>query len=184
MKRQKLPNDLVIRVENMAKNSVYTNHNIIAGYHSTGKTEAASRDPKYFLDLDHIPYKYHMDDNGVIHEVNNWQEEYVHKLLDIAYTEISNTNPWLYVLISTDPKVLKALERRNIYYMAVVPSSIEVLRSRHKEYIDKSKITRDILDSLEYRDAEENYANYIQEIKDSSALGIYSTDRYIFDIFT
>lgn len=49
MKKEKLPRDLIIRPENMVKGSVYTNRNIIAGYHNTGKTEAASRQSKYFF---------------------------------------------------------------------------------------------------------------------------------------
>lgn len=184
MKREKLPRDLIIRPENMAKGTVYTNRNIIAGYHNTGKTEAASRQPKYFLDLDHTIYKYHLDNKGIISVVDNWQENYIADLLKIAYSRITDTDPWIYVLICTDPEVLKALEKENIYYMAVVPDSIETLRSRHKDYIDRSKITREIMEFLEYKDATENYARHMEEIKTSSALGIYNTDRFIFDIFT
>ena len=183
MKKGKLPRDLIIRPENMAKNSVYTSRNIIAGYHNTGKTEAASRQPKYFLDFDHTIYKYHIDGN-VISVVDNWQEHYVADLLRIAYSKITDTDPWLYILICTDPEVLKALEKENIYYIAVVPDSIQTLRYRHKDYNDKSKITKEIMECLEYKDAIENYARYMEEIKASSALGIYNTDRFIFDIFT
>lgn len=184
MKKEKLPRDLIIRPENMIKSSIYTNRNIIAGYHNTGKTEAASRQPKYFLDLDHTMYKYRIDDKGRVSIVDNWQESYIADLLKIAYSKITDTDPWIYVLICTDSEVLKALEKENIYYMVVVPDSINTLRSRHKDYIDKSKITREIMECLEYKDAIENYAMHMEEIKASSALGIYNTDRFIFDIFT
>lgn len=145
--------------------------NIIAGFPGVGKSIAAESKDWMFLDMESSDYHWiaSTDDNKICNP--NWPNNYVDAILEAA----RNTGTtYIYILISTHNEVLAELDRRKIYYTAVLPKSKDIYIQRYKDRGNNESFIQKL---------EEKFEIFIQSVESTNVFGIYYTDDFLLNIF-
>lgn len=144
---------------------------IIAGFPGVGKSAAAKAKDWMFLDMESSDYHWiaSSDDNKICNP--NWPINYVDAILEAA-RDTGKTH--IYILISTHNEVLAELDRRRIYYTAVLPRSKDIYIRR---YVGRGN------DAVFIQKLEENFESFIKSVESTNVFGIYYTDDFLLNIF-
>ena len=145
---------------------------IVAGFAGIGKSTAGKKYPNLFIDMESSDYHWITDEGGNKYLNPEWPINYVNAILKA--TETIKIGEPFYVLTSTHSEVLEEFKKRQIYYMVVIPKTKSVALKRYKERGSSPKFIKSM---------ENNFDKYIQDVKNSSAFLIYTTDMYLEDIF-
>lgn len=149
----------------------YKLKNIIAGFPGVGKSTAADSKEWMFLDMESSDYHWiaSADDTKICNP--NWPNNYVDTILEAA----RNTGTThIYILISTHNEVLAELDRRKIYYTAVLPKSKDIYIQRYRDRGNDEAFIQKL---------EENFESFIQSVESTNVFGIYYTDDFLLNIF-
>lgn len=149
----------------------YKMKNIIAGFPGVGKSTAAKIKDWMFLDMESSDYHWIVDGDGNKERHPEWPINYVDSIIDEAR---NNMRPQLYILISTHNEVLVELDRRGIYYTAVLPRSKDIYIQRYRERGNSEEF-------IEKLNA--NFDTFINSVESTNVFGIYYTDDYLYKIF-
>lgn len=145
--------------------------NIIAGFPGVGKSTAANNKHWIFVDMESSDYHWCYDGSGNKLCHPEWPINYVDAIMEAARDMMQ---PQLYILISTHNEVLTELDRRGIYYNAVLPKSKDIYLQRYRERGNSEEFIAK-LDS--------NFDSFIKSVEDTKVFGIYYTDDYLINIF-
>lgn len=161
--------DYVVKNPDMTLN--HRIKNIIAGFPGVGKSTAAKNKDWMFLDIESSDYHWVVDGEGnkVCHP--EWPINYVDAIMEAAK---DMGKPQLYILISTHNEVLTELDKRGIYYNAVLPRSKDIYLQRYRERGN----TEEFITKLDV-----NFDTFIKSVESTNVFGIYYTDDYLFKIF-
>ena len=149
----------------------YRIKNIIAGFPGVGKSTAAKNKDWMFLDMESSDYHWVIDDDGNKTCNPEWPINYVDAIIEAAH---DNMSPQIYILISTHNEVLAELDKRHIYYNAVLPKSKDIYLQRYRERGN----TEEFIEKLDA-----NFDTFIKSVESTNVFGIYYTDDYLFSIF-
>jgi len=165
---------LIVRAELDSKTEVFTKRLIIAGFPGVGKSTAAINHPHLFLDMESSDY--HWIINGDNSKICNpeWPMNYVDAILNVANRIINDKNIPFYICISTHSEVLRELDKRCIYYVAVLPKSKDLYIQRYKDRGNDEAFIN-LLNN--------KFDDFIKDVESSSAFCIYYTDGYLADIY-
>lgn len=145
--------------------------NIIAGFPGVGKSTAAKNKDWMFLDMESSDYHWVVDGEGNKTCHPEWPINYVDAIMNAAH---DNMSPQLYILISTHNEVLVELDKRHIYYNAVLPKSKDIYLQRYRERGN----TEEFIAKLDA-----NFDSFIESVESTNVFGIYYTDDYLYKIF-
>ena len=149
----------------------YKLKNIIAGFPGVGKSMAAKTKDWMFLDMESSDYHWIASGDGNKICNPNWPNNYIDAILEAA-RNTSKTH--IYILISTHNEVLAELDRRGIYYTAVLPRSKDIYIQR---YADRGN------DAAFIQKLKENFETFIKSVESTKVFGIYYTDDFLLNIF-
>lgn len=147
--------------------------NIIAAFPGIGKSTAAEKYPNIFIDMESSDYHWIIDDNGdkICHP--DWPVNYVDAIIKKCEEDIEIGKAH-YVLTSTHKEVLEEFKKRSLYYTAVIPKTLSIMVERYKNRGSSEQFIQSL---------EKNFEKYIQDVRSSSAFLLYTSDKYLVDIF-